>query len=251
MASNQPIGFLDSGVGGLSVLNAARRLFPNEDFILFGDSANVPYGTKTEAEVQALVRAASRRLLDEGIKALVIACNTATAIAENMLKNELSIPVCGIMPPLDIARSLCQSGKVLVMATPGTCKSARFLEQMAPYQDQMISLPCPGLMEFVERGELKGEKLNAHLKQLLAPHLNTRIDVVILGCTHYPFLKESIQPFFANARLIDGSSKTLDCLANALSDQDLLCEYQSKGTTRLLTSGGDEVLSTMRLLLQE
>ncbi|MDD4105278.1 MAG: glutamate racemase [Eubacteriales bacterium] len=251
MPSNAPIGFLDSGVGGLSVLNAARRVLPHEDFIMFGDSANAPYGTRPEHEVILLARRAARRLLDEGIKALVIACNTATGYAGETLKKELNIPVIGILPAVKAGQAMRTQGEILVMATPGTCQSAPFMQSLETDGDNVVPLPCPGLMEFVERGELGSEKLNTFLENLLAPYRERDIDVVALGCTHYPFLEKALRPFFPNAKMIDASDLTVQNLILALKEHDLLNDSPTKGTTRLMTSAGDDTLKVMRSLLRE
>lgn len=251
MPSNAPIGFLDSGVGGLSVLNTARRALPHEDFIMFGDSFNAPYGTRPAHEVIFLARRAAQKLLDEDIKALVIACNTATGYAGETLQKELDIPVIGILPAVKAGQAIRTDGEILVMATPGTCKSAPFLASLETDGDNVIPLPCPGLMEFVERGELDSENLHRFLEDLLTPYRGRNIDVVALGCTHYPFLEKALRPFFPHAKLIDASDLTVQNLITALEENDLFSSSTLKGTTRLMTSAGDETLQVMRSLLRE
>ena len=252
MPSRAPIGFLDSGVGGVSVLNAARKALPHEDFILYGDSGNAPYGTKPEEQVIDLVRAAAQKLLEKNIKALVIACNTATGIAGDTLKKELSIPVVGILPAVGPAQQLCKSGDILVMATPNTIKSRPMQQLFAACDERVIPLGCPGLMEFVEKGELQGEQLHAHLEQLLAPYLSRKIDAIALGCTHYPFLKEAIASFFPKeTQLLDGSDYTVDELITALKERDLLSDSQQAGTTTFMTSGGEDTIRLMNMLVEQ
>lgn len=249
MPSNAPIGFLDSGVGGVSVLNAARKALPYEDFILYGDSGNAPYGTKPEEQVISLVRAAAQELMQQGIKALVIACNTATGIALAAMQKELPIPVVGILPAIRPAQKLRKDGEILVMGTPNTVKTKAVLQLMETDGQHVLLLGCPGLMEFVEKGELTGPRLHAHLEGLLKPYLNTKIDVVALGCTHYPFLQSAIAEFFPEeTQFIDGSTLTLEELNAALTEKDLYTDKKTPGTTRFMTSGGEDTLQLMDML---
>lgn len=252
MPDRKAIGFLDSGVGGVSVLNAIRKALPNENFILYGDSGNAPYGTKSEEAVRQLVLAAANKLMDEGIKALVIACNTATGIAGDMLKEKLPIPVVGILPAVEPAQQLRRQGEILVMATPNTIKSRAMQRLLAAHGDNVIPLGCPGLMEFVERGELDSDRLSAHLETLLSPCLNREIDVVALGCTHYPFLKKAIARFFPEDTVfIDGSARTLQELLAAMKEKDLFTDSQAPGATQFRTSGGEDTIRLMEMLAQQ
>lgn len=252
MPSNAPIGFLDSGVGGVSVLNAARKALPYEDFILYGDSGNAPYGTKEEEHVIQLVRAAAKALMDENIKALVIACNTATGIALETMQKELPIPVVGILPAIRPAQKLRKEGEILVMGTPNTVKTRAVLRLMETDGQHVLLLGCPGLMEFVEKGELSGPRLHSHLEGLLKPYLDKKIDVVALGCTHYPFLRDAIAEFFPKeTQFIDGSTQTLKELNAALTERDLYTASTTPGTTRFMTSGGEDTLRLMDMLHQQ
>lgn len=249
MPSSLPIGFLDSGVGGLSVLNAARRALPHEHFILYGDSGNAPYGTKPEKEVVRLVSSAARELIKENVKTLVIACNTATSIALGALKKELSIPVIGILPAIKDAQALRRGGRVLVMATPNTVKSRAFAERLRESGEGVVPLGCPGLMDFVERGELSGESLRRRLQELLTKEYTENIGAVVLGCTHYPFLKDEIAKFFPdNTPMIDGSARAIDELKKALEQNDLMNPDAAPGRTVFRTSGGERTLALMHML---
>ena len=248
MKSTAPIGFFDSGMGGLSVLREARKALPREDYIYFGDSKNAPYGVREPADILALTRAASQRLLEEGIKALVIACNTATGVSLETLRQELPIPVLGIQPALEAAQALRQDGAILALATPATFKTLRYQSLYAAHGDHVIDLPAPGLMEFVEREELSGEGLRDFLAALFAPYLHQKIDVVVLGCTHYPFLKEAIAPFFPEAAMIDDSPRVCRELKEILEGKALLTPRAAQGSVRLLSSGGEEAVKRMERL---
>ena len=249
MKSTAPIGFFDSGMGGLSVLREARKALPYEDYIYFGDSKNAPYGVREPADILSLTRAAAQRLLEEGIKALVIACNTATGVSLETLRQELPIPVLGIQPALEAAQALRRDGSILALATPATFKTRRYQALYAAHGDHVIDLPAPGLMEFVEREELSGEGLYDFLAALFAPHLRQKIDVVVLGCTHYPFLKEAIAPFFPEAAMIDDSPRVCRGLKEILDGKALLNPGTRQGSVRLLSSGGEEAVKRMERLL--
>lgn len=243
-----PIGFFDSGIGGLSVLRVVRAALPHEDYIYFGDTANAPYGVREPYDILALTRAASQKLIKEGIKALVIACNTATGVSLEVLQRELDIPVLGIQPALEAAQGLRREGGIIALATPATFKTSRYALLYARHGQRVINLPAPGLMEFVERGELSGQNLTDFLKKLFAPYRDQPIDAVVLGCTHYPFLKEAISGFFPDAALIDDSPRVTEELKAALAQRQLLNPQEKQGKLHLLSSGGEEAIRRMEQL---
>lgn len=252
MSLNGAIGLLDSGVGGVSVLNAIRKALPFEDFILYGDSANAPYGTKPQEAVRQFALSAANKLMGEGIKALVIACNTITGMAGELLQKTLPIPVIGTLPAVEPAQQLRRRGEILVMATNNTLKSDAMQRLLNNHGENVIPLSCPGLMEFVERGELDTPALSDHLQNLFAPYLDREIDVVALGCTHYPFLKKAIARFFPDdTAYIDGSAHTLQELVAAMNAKDLFTDKKTPGTTQFRTSGGQDTLRLMEMLAQQ
>ena len=209
---HRPIGVLDSGVGGISVLRELVALMPNENYIFYGDSYNAPYGTKSLEEVQRLTCAATEHLVNRGAKALVVACNTATSAAINILRRRYpDIPVIGIEPALKPAVLASAHPRVLVMATPMTLREEKFHQLLEAHRTEaeIISLPCPGLMEFVERGELQGEALENFLMDLLAEYREHPVDCVVLGCTHYPFVKNTIRKVLGEqVQIFDGGAGT-------------------------------------------
>jgi glutamate racemase len=249
MPSTAPIGLFDSGIGGLSVLKTVREALPHENLVYYGDSANAPYGVRAPEEILSLTRAAVAHLVERGIKALVIACNTATGVAHEALSRELRLQVLGIQPALEAAQKLRRSGDILALATPATFKTERYAALYRQHGDHVVSLPAPGLMEFVERRELSGDRLNTFLTDLFAPYQDHRFDVVVLGCTHYPFLKEAIAPFFRGAALIDDSPRVARELAERLGELQLLNDSGQPGSLTLLSSGGDEAVDLMRTFL--
>ena len=206
----RPVGFLDSGLGGISVLGEALRHLPHENFLYMGDTLHIPYGDKPPELIYRYTHAAIDRLLSMDAKAIVIACNTATSVAAARLREELSIPIIGMEPALKPAALLDGEGKVVVMATQVTLALPKFQRLMDRFGKDAIPLPCPGLMECVEAGELSGPRVEKLLERLLAPVRGEQIKAVVLGCTHYPFLKKTIASFFPEGvPLVDGNLGTV------------------------------------------
>lgn len=189
---------MDSGLGGLSVLREAIKLMPKEDFIYYGDSLHAPYGVKPQAEIRDLTFAVVEKLLDMGIKGLAVACNTATSAAVRLLRNTYpELPIVGIEPAVKPAVTESHGGRILVMATPMTLKQEKFQNLLAKYREQadIVPVQCDGLMEFVEHGDLDGQELDDYFAEKLSPVLTDDTESIVLGCTHYPFLKKRTPPF--------------------------------------------------------
>ena len=248
----RPVGLLDSGLGGISVLGETLRQLPNEDYVYYGDTANAPYGDKTPEEVLGLVHQAVERLIELRCKAIVIACNTATSVSAGKLRQELALPIIGMEPALKPASLLPGDGKILVMATRVTLALPKFQALMAQYGRDAVPVPCPGLMECVERGELEGPKVTALLRQLLGPWLSQPVKAVVLGCTHYPFLRKTIAALFpAGTPLIDGNAGSVRQLRRRLEEQNLLSDRQEPGRVTFLSSSEEpSVLQRMQTMLE-
>ena len=244
---NDFIAVIDSGVGGISVLRRLRQVLPNECYLYFGDSANAPYGTRPEKEVEQLTLAMVERLLPYGLKALVIACNTATSAAYNAVAEAYpQLVVVGIEPALAQAAEAFPGGHVGVMATPGTLKGNRFLQRKACYEKvcKVTPLPAPGLMELVEAEKFDSPEADALLEALLPKDL----DALVLGCTHYPFTEPSIRRVRGqDLSLFDGAVITAEETRAALAQRDLL--YDGPGEVVVENSlPGDRMLSLSRRL---
>lgn len=228
-----PIAVFDSGVGGISVLRELIRIMPEEDFIYFGDSKNAPYGTKEKEKVRELTIGCARKLFDQGAKGLVVACNTATSAAVRKLREMYPyIPIVGIEPALKPAALCMEHPKVLVMATPMTIHEEKFHVLMERYKEkaQILPLPCPGLMDFIERGDLDGEDLHKYLEDLLYSYRENQVDAAVLGCTHYPFARKQIQQVLGeNVKIFDGGEGTAREMKRRLQEKDLLCGRQKCG----------------------
>ena len=207
-----PIGFLDSGVGGLSVLREAIKIMPNENYIYFGDSKNAPYGVKPTKEIRDLTFNVVDFLIEKGIKGLVVACNTATSAAVSELRRVYpDIPLVGIEPAIKPAVELNRSGKILIMATPMTIKQEKFNLLLNKYKEkaEIVPIPCAGLMEFIEDGVLSGEELEEYLEEKLSIYDKSEISSIVLGCTHYPFVKDVIAKIVgSNVIIMDGGEGT-------------------------------------------
>lgn len=246
---NAPIGMFDSGVGGVSVLREARKMLPGERFIFFGDTKNAPYGTKSREEVLALSRAVAEKLITMGCKAIVIACNTATSAAAQTLREQYALPIIAMEPALKPAAALHRDGYVLALATPGTIKGEKYQHLLQRYGEGVVSLPCPGMMEFVEIGEVDSPALHAFLEALFAPYKAQAPEAIVLGCTHYVFLKKAIGAHFPGVPLIDGNEGTVRQLRNTLAERNLLAEENQQGGVALLSSGDPAAVELMDKLL--
>lgn len=251
-----PIGFMDSGLGGLSVLREAVKLMPSEDFIYYGDSLHAPYGVKPREEIQALTFSVVEKLLDMGIKGLAVACNTATSAAVKKLRLTYpELPIVGIEPAIKPAVMESHGGRILVMATPMTVKQEKFQNLLEKYREQaeIVPVPCDGLMEFVEHGDLDGQELDDYFEEKLGPVLTDDTESIVLGCTHYPFLKKELRHFLGERaiHLIDGSLGTSRELMRRLKVRGLLRTDAHKGTVEIINSSGrQEVIDLSYRLLR-
>ena len=193
--ANAPVGVFDSGLGGLSVLRQIRTRLPAEELLYVADSAYVPYGNRSPETIRERARAMTEFLVSHGAKAVVVACNTATAAAVADLREHWSVPIIGMEPAIKPAVRRTRSGVVGVLATEGTLASARFAALLEQYAGavRVVTQPCPGRVAAVEAGELDGPDVRALLQRYLAPLEHAGADTLILGCTHYPFLQDLIR----------------------------------------------------------
>lgn len=239
---NRPIGVFDSGVGGISVLKELCRLLPHEDFLFYGDSFNAPYGIKTTEEVYQLSRNIVKKFVARDVKAIVIACNTATSAAISRLRAEFpAVIFVGLEPAVKPAVEHKQNSHVLVMATKLTLQERKFADLVKNYSDQaQISvLPASELVEFVERGELDSPQLNSYLKKILKPYLN-QTDAIVLGCTHFPFVRSTIQKIVGeNIYIVDGALGAAKRLDAELERTGAKCSPEQPGSVKFYNSNPD------------
>lgn len=199
--SDAAIGVFDSGVGGLTVLRAIREQLPFEKLLYVADSGHAPYGERDAAYIANRCTIISDYLIQQPVKALVVACNTASVLAIDRLRNEFDVPIVGIEPAIKPAASVTRSGVVGVLATQRTVQSpgVKRLCELYGQGVEVILQPCPGLVEVIERGELNTQETIQLLTKFLSPLLEAGADTIVLGCTHYPFLREAIQSIVGNA----------------------------------------------------
>ena len=248
------IAVFDSGVGGVSVLRQLRKLLPEENYIYFGDSANAPYGVRPTAEVRALTLAAAQRLI-EGypVKALVVACNTATAAAIAQLREKYpELIVIGIEPALKLAADHYPGGNIGVMATQVTLREEKFDLLLHRFDENctIYKIPAPGLVELVEAGKTDGEEMDAFLRKLLSPYVG-KLNALVLGCTHYPFASDAISRIMGeDTVLLDGGEGTARETRRRLARAGLL--NRGGGCLEIISSGDEKKMAALvRRLLGE
>ena len=233
MENKKPVGVFDSGLGGISVLKELTKVLPNEDFIYLGDSYNAPYGTKSIERVTELSENNVKLLLEYGVKAIVIACNTATSAAAEFLREKYKdIPIIGIEPAVKPAVQYKKNSTIVVMATPVTLSEEKFLILADSFKDEadIIPLPCPGLAELVEKGKTEGEEISLYLKNLFDKLENKKIDSIVLGCTHYPFVKAEIEKAFSySVKIFDGGEGTARETKRRLLEKGILNVREEEG----------------------
>ena len=229
---NRPIGVFDSGLGGLTVVKALKELLPNESIVYFGDTARLPYGVKSQGLVKQYSKEIIKFLLEKNAKAVIIACNTATAMALNSLKNEFKdIPIIGVIEPgSEQAVLKSNTRKIGVIGTITTIASGAY-EEAIHQKDrkvEVISKACPLFVPFVEEGLINGSAINEIAKYYLSS-FNDKVDTLILGCTHYPLLKEIIFDNTEDINLIDSASSVAELAYKVLLDNKLLSVEKDLG----------------------
>ena len=247
-----PIAVVDSGVGGISVLRELVRLMPGENYLYYGDSANAPYGMKTTQQVRELTLSVADMLIQRGIKALVVACNTATAAAIDALREKY--PDCiivGIEPALKMAADRFPNGNIGVMATPVTLREEKFAHQAERFAEaNLFRIPAPGLVELIEQGKTDSDETRQLLESLLGKYVGT-LDALVLGCTHYPFAAKQIAEILGpKTLLLDGGPGTARQTQRCLEQKGLLLE--GDGSVQIENSSADPAILTLSMkLLQE
>jgi len=240
--SSAPIGIFDSGVGGLTVARAILDQLPNESTIYIGDTARGPYGPRPLAEVRDFALETLDFLVDQGVKALVIACNTASAAMLRDARERYSIPVIEVIQPaVRRAVAATRSGRVGVIGTRATIDSKAYLDAFAAAPQLTIeSIACPLFVEFVERGETSGESITKVAREYLAPMIEANIDTLVLGCTHYPLLTGVISYVMGNdVSLVSSAEETAKDLYRVLVENDLLRPDTAKSPTHKFLATGD------------
>lgn len=240
MANHHPIGIFDSGIGGLSVLRRIRETLAREDIIYIADSRHMPYGDKPRAYVEKRSIELTRFLLAEKAKAVVVACNTATAAAIATLRDMYAIPFIGVEPGVKPALSLTRSGVVGVLATEETLKSRKFETLVNRFSGEyrFVTQACPGLVQLVERLELTGPATRELVRRYVTAILEKGADTIVLGCTHYPFVAALIEEIAGpHVPVVDTGSAVAKEVQRRLTETGLLNDGASAGWERFYTSG--------------
>lgn len=230
----EPIGVFDSGVGGLTVAREIMRQLPRERIIYFGDTARVPYGSKSKETITRYSRQIIHFLQTKGVKAIVVACNTASAFALETLRPELSIPIIGVVEPgARVAARTSKNGKIGVIGTEGTVGSQIYTTTIRAYapQAEVIGKPCPLFVPLVEEGWLKDPITVEVARRYLDSFLKSDIDTLIMGCTHYPLLRGTLRGILGDkVNLVNPAYETARCLKELLEEQDLVNDGAEKET---------------------
>ncbi|AJP56520.1 glutamate racemase [Pandoraea vervacti] len=249
MPSNAPIGVFDSGLGGLSVLQAVRALLPHESLLYVADARYAPYGERPDAFLEQRSLAIGRWVREHGAKAFVVACNTATAHGVAALRADGSWPVVGVEPGIKPAAAASRSGVIGVLATAATLRSARFADLLARHTAQgqrFLCQPGHGLVECIEAGDVDSSNVVALLDKYIAPMVAQGADTLVLGCTHYPFLIPAIERQFGTAlTLVDTGAAIARQLQRRLEADDLLAPDGLTGGLQLVTTANANALQTM------
>ncbi len=245
------IGIMDSGVGGLSVLKEILRLLPDGKYIYYADNANCPYGEKSPEFIQERCRSITEMMLARGARAMVLACNTATAAAVQTLRSEYGIPFIGMEPAVKPAAKMTRSGVVGVLATAGTLKGLKYLNTKSRFEGdvRIVERVGRGFVELVESGELTGPHAEETVAESLGPLLAEGADTVVLGCTHYPFLLETLQKVAGpEVQFIDPAPAVARRLEEVMKEHGIPLVDASPGI-ELYSSGAADALKSLRDLL--
>lgn len=240
MNPRQPIGVFDSGVGGLSVLREIRRELPHEDLFYVADCGHAPYGDKPLAAIESRAVTITEFLLEQGVKTVVVACNTATGAAARVLRSRYPVPIVAMEPAVKPAVARTRSGVVGVLATRQTLASQTFAELLGRIDPgtRILPQPCPGLVERVESGDLDGERTRTLLTGFLLPLLARGADTLVLGCTHYPHLTPMIEELAGpDVAVLDSGAAVARQVRRRLTEAGLLASSDRIGRERFWTSG--------------
>lgn len=248
MADNRPIGMFDSGVGGLSVMREVRDLLPHEDILYLADTAHCPYGTKTVGEIQALTRAITGFLLGQGAKIIVVACNTASVASLSFLRATFPVPFIGMVPAVKPAASASQARRVGVMATNATFQGEMFDDLVRKFADgvQVVRQVCPGLVPAVERGDVDTPETRQLLAEYVRPLIEARVDTIVLGCTHYVFLRPIVEEMVGpHVTVIDSGRAVARQVARVLHRNGLEAESIRIGSNVYFATGDHGRVATV------
>jgi glutamate racemase len=252
-SNHAPIGIFDSGVGGLSVLRAIRAQMPEEEVLYLGDQEHVPYGSRPPEEVRVFSEEITRFLLAQGAKLIIVACNSASAAALPYLRQTFpDVPFVGMEPAVKLAAEQTRSGIIGVLATPATFQSSQYASMLERFAQnaRVLQHTCPGLVEQIEKGELEGVETESILREALMPMLEEGIDMVVLGCSHYPFVMRLIKRIVGqNVQMIDPAPAVARQARRLLEEGSLRHPAREQAPVRYYTTTLAEALESILPLL--
>lgn len=244
-----PIGIFDSGVGGLSVLRAIHAQMPEETLVYFGDQGHIPYGPRPMQQIRDFSEAITNFLLEQNAKIMVVACNTASAAALKYLREKFpAMQFVGMEPAVKPAAETTQTGKVGILATPATFQGALYASVVERFANgvELFQNTCNGLVQQIEQGNLRGGETKKILEDALHPMLERKIDTVVLGCTHYPFVIPLIQEIVGeNVRVIDPAPAVAKQVKRLLEAGGMRSDPSARGDVRFFTSGDPDALKSL------
>ncbi|MDR3092328.1 MAG: glutamate racemase [Endomicrobium sp.] len=246
--NNNPIGIFDSGFGGLTVMSAINKALPLESLIYFGDTAHVPYGTKSKNAVIKFSKEIVAFLIEHKVKLIVIACNTASAFALPILQKTLKVPVIGVIEPgSKAAVRVSKNKKIGVIGTEGTVQSGAYLKEINKIKKTNVyQQACPLFVPLVEEGWTNSEITNSIVQKYIKPLLNKNIDTLVLGCTHYPLLRKVLEKNInKNIVLIDSAKATTHEVKNVLNQKSLLADGKQKNFLKFYVSDNPKKFKTI------
>lgn len=237
MQNNRPIGVFDSGLGGLSVLGELKKILPHEDFIYFGDTANVPYGEKTPEQLVGF----SKNILDyfasREVKMVLMACNTSSAVTLGVVKDDYDFDVLGLIEPVSKHLAQLDVSKIGVIATSATIRSNAYAETILKYSDkEVFQIACPGLVELVEEGRINTAEARDLVAKYIEPLLEQNVDKIVLGCTHYPFLGKIIEDLAQKKDVLVNPAEFLAQKAHGILAEKNLLSPQKNGSVEFFAS---------------
>lgn len=242
------MGVFDSGFGGLSILSALHDLVPHENLVYFGDTQRYPYGPRPQEQVREFASQISQFLVEDyDVKMVVVACNTASAAALSFLRESIPVPVVGVIDAgVRAAKTITKKRSVGVMATVGTIASGTYQNSFVEENLTVTYQSCPGLVEFVERGETYSDEILVLLRALLEPIIRSKVDTVLLACTHYPFLSRAISDVVGrDVFLVSSAEETAFEVSTMLGEECLECERENMGSIQYVSTGDPDIFSRL------
>ncbi len=247
-----PIGVFDSGAGGLTILSALRKELPFENYVYFGDTAHCPYGTRSEEDIIALSVQANKFLIEQGAKLIVVACNTASQAALSTLRATFSVPFIGVVPAVKPAARVTKKGRIGIAATNQAAKALYLRQLIDEFAGgiEVFAVGCPELVTLVERGELDGPIVEETVKEALDPLFKEDVDVIVLGCTHFPALRPVIERITHHRIQVIDSGAAIARRTHAVLDTEALIRHSHShgnayGRLQIWCSGDAEAFSAI------